>query len=112
MEQFNLKSMADYLKHILTAHDGEARLVTEEDWIPFPTSDGIDVHNHHFWHYQFVNDPTGRQWLYDRQQEEWGEDPLTIHEINWIMARDNNATNLLKRTPWDDSNEWWINTGN
>ena len=53
-EQFNLETHADYLKHIPTKHDGEAKFVGDDNlWEPFPGSAG-DVHKACFWNYQFA----------------------------------------------------------
>ena len=54
-DRFGFASERDYLKHILEAHDGEARLIGDgDDWTPFPVSDGVDVSNPCFWHHQFA----------------------------------------------------------
>ena len=65
-----------HVKHILTKHDGEARLVVDDGWIPFPVSDGglypgvkTSIRQACFWHYQFATSPEVRRWLYDRSQE-------------------------------------------
>ena len=37
-QEFNLRSTADFVKHMLTKHDGEARLVGDDDlWTLFPS---------------------------------------------------------------------------
>ena len=76
--QFNLGSKAELVKHILTKHDGEARLVGDDDgWIPFPVSDGgfhpgvkTSIRQAVFWHYQFATDPQVRFFLHQRSQEQ------------------------------------------
>ena len=40
VETFKMKSEMDYIKHILTLHDGEVRLVGEDRWDPYPASGG------------------------------------------------------------------------
>ena len=60
-QQFDLGSKADLVKHILTMHDGEARLVGDDEvWFLFPVSDGsmflgvsTYIRKACFWHYQF-----------------------------------------------------------
>ena len=76
-KEFGLRSKADLVKHILTKHDGEARLVGDDDgWIPFPVSDGglypgveTSIRQAVFWHYQFATDPQVRFFLHQRSQE-------------------------------------------
>ena len=52
---WGVRSHADYVKHILTKHGGEARLVGEATWVPFPASGGqVSVRNARFWHCQFA----------------------------------------------------------
>ena len=41
------------LKHILTLHDGEVRLVGHEWWSPFPEM--CNVYQACFWQYQLVS---------------------------------------------------------
>ena len=41
----------NYIKHILTLHDGEVRLVGEDRWDPYPASGG-DIAKACFWPYQ------------------------------------------------------------
>ena len=51
-EEMGLQNYADYLKHILTKHEGEAKLAVDLGWVPLHE-------NHHkacFWSYQFVAD--------------------------------------------------------
>ena len=48
---FGMKSEMDYIKHILTLHDGEVRLVGEDRWDPYPASGG-DIAKACFWPYQ------------------------------------------------------------
>ena len=51
--EMHLESKADYLKHILTKHDGEAKLAFAGGWKPF----FADVHKACFWQYQFATHP-------------------------------------------------------
>ena len=39
-----IKNDADFVKHILTKHDGEARIVFDRGYEALP--DGIDIHRH------------------------------------------------------------------
>ena len=49
--KFNTTS--DYVKHMLTLHDGELRSVGNEAWERIPASGGIH-RKACFWHYQFA----------------------------------------------------------
>ena len=50
---WNMKTEADYLKHVLTRHDGEMRSVGNEVWERIPASGGIH-RKACFWQYQFA----------------------------------------------------------
>ena len=52
-ELFNIKSNADYVKHLSVLHDGELRRVCEERWEVFPATGGM-LHKACFWQYQFA----------------------------------------------------------
>ena len=53
-EAFKLSRPADYVKHILTLHDGEVRMVGSGDWELLPASGGT-FRRACFWHYQFAS---------------------------------------------------------
>ena len=111
-DRFGFASERDYLKHILEAHDGEARLIGDgDDWTPFPVSDGVDVSNPCFWHHQFAKNREVRGWLYQRQHGQWREYPFTSWEIEWVMEKERKATTLLKFTPENETTQWWIRKG-
>ena len=57
-EQLGCNSWADYLKHILTLHDGEVRLVGNGGWEVFPVSGGM-LRKQCFWHYQYMFEVVG-----------------------------------------------------
>ena len=112
--EFNVNTEADYVKHILTKHDGEARLVHDIDkWEPFQASGG-NVYNARFWHYQFVSTAVTRRYLWNRSQEKWGEDDMTASDIEWILKQENNTTKLLMYIPASGgyNDRWMIKTGN
>ena len=97
--QFGLRSKAEFVKHILTKHDGEARLVVDDGWIPFPVSDGglypgvqTSIRKACFWHYQFATDPQVRFFLHQRSQEQWAEEDSRSSDIQWMMDRQNTKT--------------------
>ena len=111
-----------HVKHIITKHDGEARLVGDDDgWIPFPVSDGglypgvnTSIRQACFWHYQFATNPQVRFFLHQRSQEKWAEEDLGSSDIQWMMERQNNENTLLK-WQWSldsASGGWWIRKGN
>ena len=84
------------MKHILAKHDGEARIVGDAKWVPFPASGG-DVHQACFWHYQFATRPETRRYLYWRSQDSRSQDsPVSDEEIEWILNIEGNETALMK----------------
>jgi len=119
-EQLGCNSWADYLKHILTLHDGEVRLAgnggDSGGWDVFPVSGGM-LRKQCFWHYQYMFEAETRQWLYYRSQEEWANDDLTDEEINWLIIKERHQTTLLL---WDEEpgtlpasgGNWFIRAGN
>ena len=116
MKTFNMKDGNVYIKHIIARHDGEARLVGDFDWAPltFPASGGT-VKSACFWHYQFCTEQETRTYLYHRGQERWWQDDLSNAEIDWIMQKENNETELLKRDSDPASGgpaDWYIRWGN
>ena len=72
-----LANEADYIKHILTKHEGEAKLAVDVGWVAFRE----DCHKPVFWHYQFDRNLEVRRCLYNRSQEEWCDTYLTEREI-------------------------------
>ena len=111
--EMRLQTKADWVKHILTKHDGEVRLVGYSLWAPFPASGG-NVANAKFWSYQFASDPEVRRWLADRDQEDFGDLNLSSREINWMMWKLEDESTVLKRSynPASGGYEWFIRTGN
>ena len=98
----------DYVKHLLNAHEGEARFVGDLDtWEEFPVSGGRQHWNACYWSYQFARTKETRKWLFERSQEAWGETDLSDAQINWIMERENNETTVLKRVYNPASGGWW-----
>ena len=121
-KEFGLRSKADLVKHILTKHDGEARLVGDDDgWIPFPVSDGgtypgvnTSIHQACFWHYQYATHPQVRLFLHQWSQDQWADQDLSSSDIEWMMERQGNDNTLLKWqwTLSSASGGWWIRKGN
>ena len=98
-----IKNHRDFLKHILTMHDGEARIVIDDGYKPLPYD--VDVHNARFWQYQFARTLEVRQWLYKRSlNKNQSECPLTDDDIKWILKVEKNRTLLLEWEPWWPSN--------
>ena len=95
--EFGIKNNYDFVKHILTKHDGEARIVIDNGFAPVRR--GVDIRHHAFWHYQYASTYPVRQWLYERFQNE-NKDPLTDDEIHWIMKAEGFQTMILR---WDPS---------
>ena len=86
---FGVHTKADYVKHIVNKHDGEARFVGDAGWEPFPASGGDDdvhVYKPCFWHYQFATTRETRGWLYERSQEDGCDADLTDYYINWVAS--------------------------
>ena len=106
--EMKLANEADYIKHILTKHEGEAKLAVDQGWITFHE----DCHKPVFWHYQFARNLEVRRWLYNRSQEEWCDTYLTEREISWMLGKEDNETHLLRYNPRSASGESWsIRTG-
>ena len=89
-QEFNLTDRADYVKHILTKHDGEARVIGEPWW----TDLDVEVHGEQVirraccWHYQFANGKETRTWLYERSQESWCDvDPTEKRSIGYCRNK-------------------------
>ena len=115
---FGVHTKADYVKHIVNKHDGEARFVGDAGWEPFPASGGDDdvhVYKPCFWHYQFATTQETRGWLYERSQEEdWCDADLPDRHINWVARRseEQNQTTLMKWSDTPAPGGWNIRTGN
>ena len=115
---FGVHTKADYVKHIVNKHDGDARFVGDAGWEPFPASGGDDVHVYKacFWHYQFATTRETRRWLYGKSQEEdLCDADLRDSDINWIARRseEQNETTLMKWSePQAPGGQWSIRTGN
>ena len=75
-----------YVKHILNAHDGEAKLVGDYEWEQFTPSGG-NVLNPRFWHCQYMKHPETRKYMGWRMQQGWHAATLLNpkNEANWIL---------------------------
>ena len=92
----HVKDNADFLEHILTKHDGEAKIIIDLGYEPLPR--GVDFHDARFWHYQYARTKAVRDWLYHR----WlrlDASPLSDRDIQWMLAREENRTLLLRWVP-------------
>ena len=103
----NLKTKADYLKHVLTLHDGEARCVGAPGWKDFSASGG-EQHKACYWDYQYVKNPEVRKYLYERSQETCAEEDLSHEELWWCMEKENFETSVLA---WIGPTSWLIRIG-
>ena len=106
-----------FVKHLLTLHDSEVRLVGESWWAPrVPDSRAwFSLHDPRLWHYQTMRTQETRAWLYWRSKDQMQKDRhLTQKEVNWFMDEDDNETTLLKFVPASGgrSPEWRIRQGN
>ena len=108
-EEMKLTCEGDYIKHILTKHEGEAKLAFDHGWGPFHE----DYRKPVFWHYQFARNLEVRRWLYNRSQEEWCDNDLTDRELRWMLEKEENETHLLQYTPRRSASggSWYIKTG-
>ena len=97
-----VRDTRDYVKHILTLHDGEARLVCA-DWKPFPASGG-SILQPAYWHYQFSRSWATYSWLSSHKGH------FTNEDLEWIMTKDGGETGLMRRDPASGGN-WQIRTG-
>jgi len=109
-EKMNCQDYSDYLKHIFTKHDGEARFVTDPEWVSFADVD-LDIDNARLWNYQFVTKLDVRNWLYERSQESRGKKDLDAQDIRWILEKEEQQTNLLKFSPASGGSRWSIRSG-
>ena len=50
---------ADFIKHILTKHDGEARIIFDDGYEPLPG--GVDFHDACFWRPPVAISPLAQQ---------------------------------------------------
>jgi len=81
---WRVRSHAEYVKHLLAKHDGEARQVGEATWGLVPASGG-SVRQARFWHYQFTTQSEVRKYLWGRSREDWCDDDITEYEMYWIL---------------------------
>ena len=98
----HLRTKADYVKHILNKHDGEARQFGEASWVEVspPASGGEWLHRARFWHYQFATEAETPTWLlHGSLTPAEAVKDLTQAAIDWIMSTEGDNTTLLKRTP-------------
>ena len=85
-----MNTVPDFLKHLFTKHDGEARLLGETSW----TSLLGDVRHPWLWAYQFATTQETRRWLANRQDpNEW----LTIEQVHWVLDAGDGRTLLIRR---------------
>lgn len=88
-----IKSDADFIKHLLTLHDGEAKIVGDFTWHWLTDSVVEDIKFHNC---QFATTREVRSYLHWRSQEDHADDDLTGNELKWIMEEEINETLLLK----------------
>jgi hypothetical protein len=115
-KEMGLQSKADYVKHMLTMHDGEVRLVGAEDfYIALEEfAPGESLYHPCFWNYQFATHAETRQWLYQRSEEHRQQDQcLTRRDVEWMMQKEKNKTSLMKKNPNPASGgeSWYIRSG-
>ena len=111
----NVKSKEEFVKHILTAHDGEARLIGDDGWQEFPASGGAKPCNACFWSYQYAQKKETRKYLYVRSMEDWADADLDDWELDWIMKIEGGETTVLKLEDDPASGghkRWYIRCGN
>ena len=117
-----VKGDAHLLLHILNKHEGEARIVIDRGFEPWPDDGVVDVHNACFWHYQYARTKGVRDWLYKRWLDtKTRHEPLTDEQIQWILKAERNRTLILRwepRVPASgelqplDEGDWEIRSGN
>ena len=108
-EFLKIPSDAEYVKHIIAKHDGEARLWGHAEWVPVPAD--ADIHNARFWHPQFASTDAGRdylQWCQQRRGQHNGR--LSDAELAEIVHLERAETRLLKNDP-PFSGKWLIRKG-
>ena len=118
-----MKDSSEFLKHLLTYHDGEARVVIDKGYEPLPA--GVDFHEACFWPYQYAKILGVRQWLFKRWVDK-DQSPLSDSDIQHILEKEDNHTSVLRWVPrnpaWQplargdrmplEEGDWQIRTGN
>ena len=96
-----VQDAADYVKHILNKHEGEAKFVGDTQWQEVtPDSVGQDgIFGSCFWQYQFCRQQNTRQYLWNRSLEPGGEAKLQAADVDWIMETEGNELTLLRCEP-------------
>ena len=77
-----IRDEAHFIKHILTTHDGEARIIIDDGYAPLP-----------------AKTLGARQWLYYHRWLDNDEGPRCDRDIRRILAQEQNRTLLLRWHP-------------
>ena len=91
-EEFGIKSVPDFLKHLFTKHDGEVRLIQDNGWKRLEPAHALHPR---FWHSQFSRSLDARVWLSNRKPDQ----PITWSQAAWVLDQDGGQTTLLRRAP-------------
>ena len=94
-QTMGVRTVPDFLKHLFTKHDGEARLIggTSSSWTPMTTH----VCNPKFWSYQFASTPETRKWLYRKNPKNKLINWLSIDEVHEVLDQGEGQTLLIRR---------------
>ena len=95
-KEWEVRTVPDFLKHLCTKHNGEARLFGEASWIPLTA----DVCEPAFWSYQFARTNASRRWLAEREAKaplNGRAEKLSIEEVHWLLDEGGGRTLLIRR---------------
>ena len=95
-KEWEVRTVPDFLKHLCTKHNGEARLFGEASWIPLTA----DVCEPAFWSYQFARTNASRRWLAEREAKaplNGRAEKLSIEEVHWLLDEGGGSTLLIRR---------------
>ena len=92
-ETMGVRTVPDFLKHLFTKHDGEARLIGGTSWTPMMTT---HVCNPKFWSYQFARTGETRKWQYRKKPDNKLINGLRIGEVQWVLDQGEGQTLLIR----------------
>ena len=95
-QTMGVRTVPDFLKHLFTKHDGEARLIGGTSWTPMMTT---HVCNPKFWSYQFARTGETRKWQYRKKPDNKLINGLRIGEVHWVLDQGEGQTLLIRRVP-------------
>ena len=113
-EMKNVRDTADYVKHILNLHEGEAKLIEDWGWQEFDPDYVGGISQECFWQVQFCRTQRARSLL--RRRPEAAAN-LVDEDIDLIMDAEKNELTMLRcepragERPSSGGTRWFIRTG-